>query len=642
MLTIYKQHFAELLSKHIDLPLKEISALIEIPPENISGDFAFPCFRLSKLLKKSPQQISEHLKKKLQSDYFSSFENLSWYLNAHIDQQRFIADIFQIQNSEFRIQNSKSKILIEYMNANPNKPLHIGQGRNVCIGDSMRRIYEELWYSVHAFNYGDDSWVNVGYNIVGHLFYDYPLDTDKKYDHYCGKIYEEMRKQAIGGSPDGRGDEDPKFKNLLSTTLLKIEEWTDEKLKQLHYNYTRRCALDQIRTCRRMNAFFDAIARETDIIHLKFLAEAMDLLRDKWFAKFVDDGEAKGCRVLDLSSLPEYAKEEKQYQILIKSDGVATYIAKDIAFALRKLWYISKNFGYDIFDEDPRGRTLYTTNSHPDAKKTKHDFWNYDTAITVIDNRQIPAQTIVKSTFTLLDYTAKHKHYSPLGYGVVYLTPQTLTKLWYKLSPEELAEKRLPFSSRKWRTVTLDEMIEMLHDKAYFETKERNPEKDDTRLNEVAETIAIGSLRFFLMRSDIDKDLVFDIDEVLDMQWETWAYILYAGARVQSIIDNAWAIVHLDGKKAASLLTQPEEFALVKKLAEFDDMLLQAKNRLEPYLLCRYLLDTAKLLNSYYANVIILKSEEQTKIARIMLLKKICGMLHSCMNLAGMTFLERM
>jgi len=61
-------------------------------------------------------------------------------------------------------------------------------------------------------------------------------------------------------------------------------------------------------------------------------------------------------------------------------------------------------------------------------------------------------------------------------------------------------------------------MIEMLHDKAYFETKERNPEKDDTRLDEVAETIAIGSLRFFLMRSDIDKDLVFDIDEVLDMQ----------------------------------------------------------------------------------------------------------------------------
>ncbi len=633
MLSIYKQHFAQALAKHIQLPVEELLAMIEIPPENIPGDFAFPCFKLSKLLKKSPQQIAEQWEKNLQSDYFSSFQNLTGYLNAHINRTMFISDIFKIKNLKFKIKNSsKTKVMIEYMNANPNKPLHIGQGRNICIGDSMRRIYEELWYTVHAFNYGDDSWVNVGYNIVGHLFYDYSLDTDKKFDHYCGKIYEEMRKQ----------DEDPKFKSLLSATLLKIEEGTDEKLKKLHYDYTRRCALDQIRTCRRMNAFFDAIARETDVLHLKFFAEALALLREKWVVKFMDEGEAKGCRVLDLSSLPEYQKEEKQYQILIKSDGVATYIAKDIAFALWKLGYISKDFGYAIFSEDPRGHTVYTTTSHPEAKSTNHDFWTYDTAITVIDNRQIPAQTIVKSTFTLLDYTKKHKHYLPLGYGVVYLTPQTLTKLWYKLSSEELAEKRLPFSSRKWRTVTLDEMIVMLHEKAYFESKERNPEKDDIRLDAVAESLAIGSLRFFLMRSDIDKDLIFDIDEVLDMQGETGAYILYTGARIQSIIDNAWSIVHLDEKTAASLLTQPEEFALIKKIAEFNDMIIQAKDELAPYLICRYLLDIAKLLNSYYASVHIMKSEEQTKIARIMLLKKVREVIQKWMDLVWMRFLERM
>lgn len=630
MIWTYKKYFAQALAKHIDLPLEELLAMIEIPPENISGDFAFPCFRLSKLLKKSPQQISEELEKKLQSDYFSSFQNLSGYLNAHINQTTFIAD--SLKPKALSLKSSKERVMIEYMNANPNKPLHIGQARNVCIGDSMRRIYEELGYFVHAFNYGDDSGVNVGYNIVGHLFYDYSLDTDKKYDHYCGKIYEEMRKK----------DEDPKFKQLLSETLLKIEEWTDEKLKKIHYNYTRRCALDQIRTCWRMNAFFDAIARETDVLHLKFFAEAMDLLREKWVVKFIDDGEAKGCRVLDLSSLPEYAKEEKQYQILIKSDGVATYIAKDIAFALRKLGYISKNFGYDVFDEDPRWRTLYTTNSHPGAKVTKHDFGNYDTAITVIDNRQIPAQTIVSSVFKLLNLDKDHKQYLPLGYGVVYLTPETLTKLWYKLNTEELAEKRLPFSSRKWRTVTLDEMIVMLHDKAYRESKERNPEKDDIRLDETAETIAIGSLRFFLMRSDIDKDLVFDIDEVLDMQGETWAYILYTGARIQSIIDIAWVLVHLDETTAASLLTQPEEFALIKKIAEFNDMIIQAKDELAPYLLCRYLLDIAKSLNSYYASVHIMKSEEKTKIARIMLLKKVREVIQKWMNLTWMKFLERM
>jgi len=630
MIWTYKQYFAQALAKHIDLPLAELLAMIEIPPENIPGDFAFPCFKLSKLLKKSPPQIAEDLEKNLESEYFSSFQNLSGYLNAHIDQTRFVTDSLKLKAWSLKLK--KEKVMIEYMNANPNKPLHIGQARNVCIGDSMRRVYEELGYSVHAFNYGDDSWVNVGYNIVGHLFYDYPLDTDKKYDHYCGKIYETMRKQ----------DEDPKFKQLLSETLLKIEEGTDEKLKKLHFNYTRRCALDQIRTCRRMNAFFDAVARETDVLHLKFFAEAMDLLREKWVVKFIDDGEAKGCRVLDLSSLPEYAKEEKQYQILIKSDGVATYIAKDIAFALRKLWYISKDFGYDIFEEDSRGETIYTTNSHPGAKVTKHHFGNYDTAITVIDNRQIPAQNIVSSAFKLLNLDKDHKQYRPLGYGVVYLTPETLTKLWYTLLPEELAEKRLPFSSRKWWTVTLDEMLTMLHDKAYRESKERNPEKDDTWLDETSETIAIGSIRFFLMRSDIDKDLVFDIDEVLDMQGETWAYILYTGARIQSIIDTAWALVHLDETTAASLLTQAEEFALIKKVVEFDDMIIQAKDELAPYLICRYLLDIAKLLNSYYASVHIMKSEETTKIARIMLLKKVREIIQKWMNLVGMKFLERM
>jgi len=632
MIWIYKNHFAQALAKHIDLPLEELLAMIEIPPENIPGDFAFPCFKLSKLLKQSPPQIAEDLEKKLDSKYFSWFQHLSGYLNAHINQTRFIQDFFQVPGPRFQVPGEKSKILIEYMNANPNKPLHIGQGRNICIGDSMRRIYEKLGYTIHAFNYGDDSGVNVGYNIVGHVYYKYPLETDKKFDHYCGKIYEEMRKRS----------EDAEFKTLLSATLLAIEEGNDEDLKHLHFDYTRRCALDQIRTCRRMNAYFSAVARETDVLHLKFFAEAMDLLRDKWVAKLAEDGEAKGCRILDLSSLPEYQKEEKQYQVLIKSDGVATYIAKDIAFALRKLGYLSKDFGYDIFEEDPRGETIYTTNSHPGEKVTKHGFGDYDTAITVIDNRQIPAQTIVSSAFKLLNLDKDHKHYLPLGYGVVYLTPETLTKLGYILTAEERAEKRLPFSSRKWRTVTLDEMIQMLHNKSYFESKERNPEKYDDRLDEVAESIAISSLRFFLMRSDIDKDLIFDIDEVMDMQGETWAYILYTGARVQSIIDAVWPVVYLESSEAALLLTEPEEFALIKKIAEFPDMLLQAKNTLAPHLVCRYLLDMAKLLNTYYASVHIMKSEEQTKIARIMLLEKVRDTIKEAMKLVGMRFLDRM
>ena len=163
------------------------------------------------------------------------------------------------------------KVIIEYPSVNPNKPLHIGQARNICIGDSIRRIYEYLGYLTTSCDYGDDSGVNVGYNIVGHLYYDIPVETDKKFDHYCGKIYEEMRKK----------EEDPEFKKLLSETLMKIEEASDPLINELHQTYTKDCTQQQMVSCRRMGAYFNLVAWETHILHLKFFAEAMDILKQK-------------------------------------------------------------------------------------------------------------------------------------------------------------------------------------------------------------------------------------------------------------------------------------------------------------------------------------------------------------------------
>lgn len=133
---------------------------------------------------------------------------------------------------------------------------------------------------------------------------------------------------------------------------------------------------------------------------------------------------------------------------MVKSDGVATYIAKDIAFALWKLGYLNKNFGYEESWQDPRGIHMYTTTADSTQGQT-HTFGNYDTAITVIDYRQIPPQEIVKSALTLIGHNQQAKKYLPLGYGVVYLTPQTLLNLKYTLSEDEQKEKKLPFSSRK-------------------------------------------------------------------------------------------------------------------------------------------------------------------------------------------------
>lgn len=635
MIWIYKQYFVTELVKHVNMPVEEIMALIEIPPENIPGDLAFPCFQLSKLFKKTPQEIADDLfhKINIDPDYFfmiTNFTTQGGYLNAHINKTKFITDFFtSTAQSSISQPSTHTKVLIEYMSANPNKPLHIGQARNICVGDGIRRIYEYLKYDVTSCDYGDDSGVNVGYNIVGHLYYDIPVTTNKKFDHYCGEIYSQMRKL----------EEDPIFTKRLSETLSKIEEDTDPEIKLLHQKYTQDCTQQQMVSCRRMGAYFDLVAWETHILHLKFFAEAMDILKEKWFVKYSDEGDAKGCRILDLSSLPEYAKEEKQYQIMIKSDGLATYVAKDIAFAMWKLGYLTKDFGYEQSWEDPRGIKMYTTTANP-KQWQEHKFWQYDSAITVIDYRQIPPQHIVQSALKLFGHKEEEKQYLPLGYGVVYLTPQTLMKLNYTLSEEEQKEKRLPFASRKWRTVTIDEMLDMLHSKAYAETKERNPTKDDARLDQVAEAMAISALRFFLIRGDISKDIVFDLDEAMDMQGETWAYILYTWARMQSIIDSAW--ISDTWKVDYSLLQEEEEFSLIKKISTLDEVIQKAKEELAPHHIAKYCFDLAQLVNSYYAHTKILVDDEAIKMARIVLLKKIRETLEKSMNLIWMKFLERM
>jgi len=631
MIWIYKHHFATELAKHTDIPLEEIMSLIEVPPENISGDLAFPCFQLAKQAKQAPHILAQQFAEKFSSPFFTRFEAIGWYLNAHIKKTTFISDYFSSnsENWKFKIENSKLKILIEYMSANPNKPLHIGQARNVCVGDSMRRIYEYLGYTPTTCDYGDDSGVNIGYNIVGHLYYDIPVTTAKKFDHYCGEIYEKMRGLS----------EDPVFMQRLSETLLKIEEDTDPEINVLHQKYTQDCTQQQMVSCRRMGAYFDLVVRETHILHLKFFAEAMDILKTKWFVKFADEGDAKWCRILDLSSLPEYAKEEKQYQILIKSDGLATYVAKDIALAMWKLGYMNKDFWYEQSREDPRGIKMYTTSTDT-SKWTHQGFGHYDEAVTVIDYRQIPPQTIVASALKLLWHVQWEKKYLPLGYGVVFLTPQTLLNMKFNLSEEEKLEKRLPFASRKWWTVTIDDMLDMLHTKAYTETKERNPEKDAGRLHNVAEAMAISALRFFLIRGDITKDIVFDLDEAMDMQGETWAYILYTWARIQSIIDSAGT---LNMKEINySLLQEEEEFSLIKKISTLDEVIWKAKQDLAPHYIAKYCFDLAQLVNGYYAHTKILVDDEAVKIARIMLLEKIRDTLQKSMSLIWMKFLERM
>ena len=326
---------------------------------------------------------------------------------------------------------------------------------------------------------------------------------------------------------------------------------------------------------------------------------------------------------------------------MVKSDWVATYVAKDIAFAMRKLGYLEKKFNFYPFVDQPNWSTVYSTTSDETIAENIV-FGDYNQAITIIDNRQIPAQTVVKSSLELLGLLNAEKQYTPLGYGVVYLTPNTLLKWWFELSDEEKAMARLPFASRKWWTVTMDAMLDLLKQRAYEETKKRNETVSEEVLQQTAESIAVSSFRFFLTRTDIMKDITFDIDEVLDMEGETGAYVLYTNARIKAVLNKNDEMTKWQNDIDSSLLIHPLEIQLVKKIDELSSVVGEVISGLAPHLLNRYLISACQLFNTYYNDVNVSKSEDTIKAARVYLLQKFGNALEKGMGLLGMKPVERM
>lgn len=626
ILNDYKSNIAQQIADYYEIDMETITDSFSKPPNSKLGDISFACFNITKQKKQPPVAISAEIVEKIGFSGFREVKMVGPYVNFFVDQTDYTE---KLMNKSIIPNIWDKRVIVEYMNANPNKPLHIWQARNVCIGDSIAKVFKALWYTAHAVNYGDDSGVNVWYNILWHMKYDYPIDTNKKFDHYCGDIYTTMRKK----------DDDPGFKKSLSEILQKIEKWDDPAISKMHYEYTRKCAIAQFQSCWDINSYFDLVNWETDILQMDFFTMAMEKLKDKWYVKYIEEGEAAWCWIIDLAELPEFQKLDKQYQVLVKSDGVATYVGKDIAYSMWKLGYLSKDFYYEKLVTQPNGADTISTTSAPDGKQ--YDFGNYDKAIAVIDDRQSFAQNVVKGSLDLLGYLDGDKDYIHLAYGVVYMTPVTLMKFWFELTEEEKAKAYLPFSSRKWWSVTIDDTMKLLYKKAYAETKWRHSDQSEEWIKDTANKIAVGAFRYFLISSGEQKEIVFDIDAAMALEGETWPYIMYGYARICNILnkyDGDLENLEID----YSSLNHEAEFEIIKKIDSLEEVLQETIKELSPNKIAKYLFETAQLFNNYYAKVKILAEEGTVLTSKLALLKKLQDMLNQAMGLIGIEVVEKM
>lgn len=514
------------------------------------------------------------------------------------------------------------RVCVEHTSVNPNKALHIGHLRNLVIGDSIYRILKFTGHDVHVLNYIDDSGLQIADIVVGFRFLGFPPEppNGEKFDHYCGDHVYVRVNELYSIEPD---------LIVKQKEVLRAIEESESDIADFAKELTRRVVKEQLKTCWRIGAYYDCLNFETNIIETKLWDRVFEYMKNKGVVQLVEEGKLAGCWIIKM----EGGESEK---VLKRSDGTLTYIAKDIPYASWKIGLVEDPFQYDIFIKQPNDKALWSTVSGK-GRGDHPNFGNSDLAITVIDVRQSRLQKIISYVLSLLGGEKFERNYVHLGYEVVSLSKDTADELGMMIEGKDFVH----MSGRKGVYVNADDVLEALHKKAYEETKKRNLKEDEEWLHKIAEKVAVSALRFELIKQDLDRMIVFDLNESLNLEGETGPYVQYAHARASSILQKARTMprVTLEG---TSLLNNAPELELVKLISKFDLYVEDALRNLSPKILARYAYQLATTFNVFYEKSPVLQEKNKEKReARLALVQAFKNVVKTTFHLLGIETPER-
>ena len=604
---------------------------VALPPNPSYGDLssAIP-LRLAKGSGEKPADVAVRLAAKASerlnhTKYVGSVTpHRGGYLNFSIAYPRFFLDSVMAVTAkgDFGERLSSGKTYaIEHTNVNPNKALHIGHARNLVLGDSLARVMDYLGNRVQALNYIDDSGAQVADVIVGFRFLgitDIPPEGTK-FDVYCGdKVYTKVNREYSA---------DPKLREKQSLVLREIEKGSGE-IADYAKGIVRRILAEQLDTCWRLGARYDLLNWESQLVHSGLWESIFERMKKTGMVKLESEGENKGCWVI---SDPETGEQK----VVVRSDGTAVYVAKDIPYAAWKIGLTADPFNYEIYtSEQPgKGGRLYSTTL--EGEKSGVSFGGADVAVSVIDTKQSYLQRIVSRVLERLEVGSSSR-YVHRGYEVVALSKKTATQLGFEIDSDYAH-----MSGRKGLYVNVDTMLSALRQKAVEETRRRNPDETAEWVSDVAEAISVAALRYELLKQDPDKIIVFDIEDSLNFQGDTGPYLLYTYARARRILEKTTGRPSINAN-SVSKLTRQQEKNLVKKLSMMDLSAVSAGEYLSPKEMAKFSHDLAVAFNDFYESVQVNREEDQAlRDARLALVDAASRVLAKSMELIGVPRRER-
>jgi arginyl-tRNA synthetase len=390
-----------------------------------------------------------------------------------------------------------------------------------------------------------------------------------------------------------------------------------------------------------MKARYDLLNFESQIVHSKLWQQSFELLKKSGVVRFESEGKNAGCWVI--------LAQGEEDKVVVRSDGTATYIAKDIPYAAWKLGLVKDPFCYFEFAKQWDGSVLYATSlnggtiadsSNSSSSSKESQFSGGYKAITIIDSRQARLQRIIAQVLEQMGGSGAdaNDRYVHLAYEAVTLSAETAKSLGLDIGQRQSVH----MSGRKGLYVNADYVLDTLHNKAYEEVKSRNPDFDDGALHRIAEEIAVSAIRYTLAKQDLDKAITFDIKESLSLEGDTGPYLQYAYARSQRILEKS-SVQQVGANISYDSLTLEPETTLVKEMSKLDMVVEDAAKSMTTKSIARYSYSLATAFNLFYEKVPVLKEEnKETLAARLALVKAFGITLRNSLRLLGISALERM
>lgn len=592
-----------------------IQVRVEQPANMDHGDYSTNiAMQLAKTLRKAPMHIAEQIKVQLkQNESFSALIHAvqvvpPGFINFYMDWSRWAHTTFELPHLP------SEKVVIEHTSINPNKSAHIGHLRNSCIGDTLVRLMRKIGYQVEVHNYIDDLGNQLADTVVG--LQNISISKEhRRFGDYCWDIYSAINKAY---------QKDPELVHQRTAILHALEEG-NQNLSWIGLLVAERIVREHMEEMKQFGIEYDLLVWESNIVREGFWASAFELLKQTSLFHQETEGKLAGCWVLKQSVQESEEAQDNEHsmdKVLVRSNGILTYTAKDIAYHLWKYGLLQNDFVYKKFTDE-----VWTTGSHGEHLP----FGKADMVINVIDYRQQYPQMMVKQALEGLGFKSEAEKLRHVSYGVVSLSPSAAADLGIDTTDGKTS---YAMSGRQGIGIKITELIDLM-EKVIEESR-----SDKSGLS--SREIATASIRYYLLRFALQTEVVFDLKQATEISGNTGVYLLYSYARALSVLNKA------QDKGVMPVLPEPfpdlekAEHALLRQISTWQESLYTASKELTPSSLCNYAYELASLFNNFYAACPILKSEGNVLHFRVWLTSIFKDTLGEALEVLGLPTPSRM